>query len=197
MKPHLIPYPVPSKIQWQFWQKVKPRGPAHCWPMTTKEGLPYQDRSNVAWRAEKAGATVQAGWSWISWMLHRGPIPKADGLMMCHHCDYPPCVNPAHLYLGDAGTNVRDQSRGDDLICLESIRSRMSALDERCQVWATWTEAQREMQLGLMNQTAFRQWDAMRRGKPEPFLRSEMRDTGEGLVYDPALTGGLLLERSR
>ena len=29
----------------------------------------------------------------------------------CHHCDVPCCVNPEHLYVGDAQTNVVDRGK--------------------------------------------------------------------------------------
>ena len=42
----------------------------------------------------------------VSWMLAHGPIPQ--GMFILHRCDNPPCVNPAHLFLGTAMMNVAD-----------------------------------------------------------------------------------------
>lgn len=44
-----------------------------------------------------------------SFLLFRGPI--ADGLFVCHRCDTPRCVNPAHLFLGTAKDNTQDMIR--------------------------------------------------------------------------------------
>lgn len=42
----------------------------------------------------------------ISWIVFNGEIPK--GIDVCHKCDNPSCINPEHLFLGNAKDNVND-----------------------------------------------------------------------------------------
>lgn len=91
-----------------------------CWPWqgnTNELGygtLHHRDRSQLAHR--------------LSWELHHGSIPA--GMLVCHHCDNPPCVNPAHLFVGTNRDNVDDMHRKGRARPLRGSQHPASKLNE-------------------------------------------------------------------
>ena len=43
----------------------------------------------------------------VSYEVYNGPIPL--GMLVCHSCDVPSCINPQHLWLGTAKDNTADR----------------------------------------------------------------------------------------
>lgn len=82
----------------RFWENVDIRGEDECWEWRlARTSLGYGD---LQWGEH----TVYA--HRVAWELTNGPIP--DRMCICHHCDNPPCCNPAHLFLGTQRDNVQD-----------------------------------------------------------------------------------------
>jgi hypothetical protein len=94
-----LPGHNPVGVPWQvrFWKYVDIRAASECWPWTgyTNKGYGY-----LSVNAHPVAAYR------LSYILHFGPI--TDGLYICHRCNNPICVNPAHLYAGTQKDNHHD-----------------------------------------------------------------------------------------
>lgn len=63
----------------------------------------------------------------LAWELTNGNIP--EGLWVLHHCDNPPCVNPAHLFLGNYQDNIDDKVAKGRQRCAPGTRNGSARLD--------------------------------------------------------------------
>lgn len=83
-----------------FWRHVAQSGPDDCWPWTgvrRQTGYGFVKRQGHLIAAHR-----------VAFALANGYVPTD---MVCHHCDNPPCCNPAHLYEGSAQANSDDKVR--------------------------------------------------------------------------------------
>ena len=82
-----------------FMEYVEPEPNTGCWLWT---GTLNRPGGYGRCRVNKVSLVAHRA----AWVFFIGPVP--DEAQVLHRCDTPSCVNPRHLFLGDATANMQD-----------------------------------------------------------------------------------------
>lgn len=111
---------ISDDVKARFWARVERCGSEECWSWTG--GLSGRGYGEIWVDGKKVIA------SRLSWMIGNGRTIPA-GLFVCHTCDNPKCVNPAHLFVGTQSENINDAARKGRLVV--PVKSHLTESDVR------------------------------------------------------------------
>ncbi|UAJ78343.1 HNH endonuclease [Leifsonia sp. ZF2019] len=100
---------APEPLKDRFWSKVNIGDPDECWEWTAHRKVTGYGQFTL-----RKGVFLTA--SRVSLAL--SGVVLEPGVVACHKCDNPPCVNPSHLFAGTQRANTFD--------CVEKGRGNRS-----------------------------------------------------------------------
>lgn len=109
--------PENLRLSARFWAKVDKRSDNECWNWTGSKAAGGYGSFNIK-NVPRRAPRVMLLWQGVS-------IP--EGHFVCHRCDNPACVNPAHLYVGTQKDNMSDCVRKGRLRPYNGLRAARKA----------------------------------------------------------------------
>src|SRR5687767_4361210 len=82
----------------RFAEKIRRDSETGCWLWTGPKN--WGGYGFFTFKNRLVAAHKWAYWCWV------GPVAK--GVFVCHSCDQRDCVNPSHMWLGNAKSNAMD-----------------------------------------------------------------------------------------
>jgi HNH endonuclease len=118
-----------KSLEERFLTKIN-KTEAGCWEWTAFKNKLGYGQISMGRRGEGRSLAHR-----VSYSIYKESIPA--GMLICHACDNPGCVNPDHLFMGSQSDNMRDCSnkgrvnKSIKLLGEKHARSKLSEDDVR------------------------------------------------------------------
>lgn len=118
-----------NKLLKRFESGFKYGKPNSCWIWSKGKDDEGYGVIKIEGKSKKAHRTA--------YELFVGPIPEK--LLVCHSCDNPSCVNPAHLFLGTSKDNTQDMiQKGRDRLNVNPPKGERNGLSKLTEEQVKW-----------------------------------------------------------